>query len=113
MKISEILKQRGVFANEIRSRFKNGQIKLNGEKTNNLDLDVKFDDADNLIVHDVGEFIFKIISQNDVFASQLKIFDFETITESNLDNELKNIFSKFFIIRFSKKDIILVEKTKK
>lgn len=110
MKISEILKQRGVFANEIRSRFKNGQIKLNGETTENIDLDVKLDGAGNLTIHNLGEFLFSVISQNKIFALQLQIFDFESLPESNLDNELKNIFSKFFIIRFSKKDIILVEK---
>jgi len=112
MKISEILKLRGVFANEIRSRFKGGQIKLNGEKTDNLDLNVKFDNDGELITHDIGIFIFNLISKNKMFGTQLQIFDFETLPDSNLDNELKNIFSKFFIIRFSKKDIILVEKLK-
>ncbi len=112
MKISEILKQRGLFANEIRSRFKNGQIKLNGEKTDNLDLNVKFDDVGNLFIHDIGVFIFDLISQNKIFALQLKFFDFETLPISNIDNELKIVFNKFFIIRFSKKEVILVEKNK-
>jgi len=110
MKISEILKSRGVFANEIRQRFNNGQIKLNGESTENVDLYVKFDGEGELIVHEVGVFIFNLILKNKLFGLQLRFFDFETLSNSNLDNELKNIFSKFFIIRFSKKDIILVEK---
>lgn len=110
MKISEILKLRGIFANEIRQRFNNGQIKLNGESTENVELNVKFDDDGEIIVHEIGEFIFNLIKDNNLFGLQLRFFDFETIINSNLDNELKNVFSKFFIIRFSKKDIILVEK---
>jgi len=41
MKISEFLKNQGLFSNEIKDRFKNGQIKINGEviKTD-IELDI-------------------------------------------------------------------------
>jgi len=42
MKISEFLKNRGVFSNEIKARFQNGQIKINGETVKtDIDLNVK------------------------------------------------------------------------
>jgi len=104
MKISEVLKSMGLFSNDIRQRFKNGQIKINGEITNDIELDIKGE------ILNAGEFLFKLILENKIFGKQLRIFDFEILPDSNLDNELKNILSKFFIIRFSKKDIILVEK---
>jgi len=111
MKISEILKYQGLFSKEIRQRFKNGQIKLNGNITNDIELDVKFDDDDELIIFDAGDIIFKLILKDKKVYHQLLVFDYETISLSNLNCELKKFFDKYHIIRFSKKDIILIEKS--
>lgn len=119
MKIIEILKQKGLFANDIRIRFKNNQIKLNGEPTQDVDLDVELIEkiVDDIVIKeptiiDAGDFIFSLLKKNPMFVLQLKMFDFETLSESNVNCELKNILNNFFIIRFSKKDIIVVKKRK-
>lgn len=119
MKIIELLKRKGLFANDIRQRFKNGQIKLNGELIQDIDLDVELVEkivdekvSKEPIIIDAGDFIFSLLKMNKIFGTQLKMFDFETLSESNVNCELKDILSDFFIIRFSKKDIIVVKKRK-
>lgn len=121
MKISEILKRKGLFANDIRQRFKNGQIKLNGEVTTDIDLDIKPLKDEHQCkmwknvesgIFDAGDFIFFLIKNNNLFKLQLQIFDFESIPNSNLKNDLKKELDNFFIIRFSKKDVILVYRNK-
>ena len=113
MKIIDILKQKGLFANDIRARFKNNQIKLNGEITQDVNLNIELDEKNNAIIIDVGDFIFSLLKKNKMFGIQLKMFDFETMSESNVNCELKEILNNFFIIRFSKKDIIVVKKKNK
>jgi len=41
MKISDFLKEQGVFSNEIKARFQNGQIKINGEIVKDIDIPIK------------------------------------------------------------------------
>ena len=52
MRVSEILFSLDIPSNEIKTRFKNKQIKLNGEVIENIELDVN----DNFIM-EAGEFI--------------------------------------------------------
>jgi hypothetical protein len=113
MKISEILKLHGLFANDIRQRFNNKQIKLNGEATLNVDLDVdvKMDDGGDVEgIISAGDFIYNLISDKPSFILPLQIFDFETLSDSNINSELVTIFQKIHILRFSKKDIIVLTK---
>ena len=48
MKISEILKQRGLFAKDIKQRFQQRQIKINDEIVDDIDISIHqiFDGAD-------------------------------------------------------------------
>jgi hypothetical protein len=114
MKISEILKLHGLFANDIRQRFNNKQIKLNGEPSVNVDLDVELKINDNGDIDGIitaGDFIFNLISDNPLIIPQLKIFDFETLSESNINNKLTKVLKNYFILRFSKRDVIILTKT--
>ncbi len=116
MKISEILKQNGIFSNDIRQRFKNKQIKLNGEIVSNIDLDIELIPSKNDDSVDVaktvvaGDFISNIIKNDTTIFSKLQIFDFETLSDSNINSELKSMFDNFLILRFSKVDVLFLTK---
>ena len=110
MKISEILRSRGLFANDIRQRFKNKQIKLNGEPTLDIELNVELNDEDEVVIETAGNFLFKLIKNKPEFILPLQIFDFETLSDSNINNELTSTLRHFFILRFSKKDTLVMKK---
>lgn len=67
MTITDFLKGQGVFANDIKARFKNGQIRINGEIIKeDLELNVKDPTPDprfltkiNEIPFDAGDWIFQ------------------------------------------------------
>lgn len=62
MKIFDLLKQQGLFSNDIKAMVKNNQILLNWMPvTENLDLNVQMDKELNPIAIDCGDFIFKLI----------------------------------------------------
>ena len=105
MKISDILKSKGIYSKEIKARLSNGNIKLNDE-TIKEDIDLDIND-----VEDVGEFLFKLVS-NKNYVEQLKFFGLENIINSNINNDLTNFLNNFFILRFSKKDLLILKKNK-
>lgn len=93
MKISEFLKGQGVFSNEIKARFQNGQIKINGEVVkDDIELDVidptpdpRFKKQDNEIPFEAGDWIFQNLitwlsedKKKKLFVI-CQLFDIETI----------------------------------
>ena len=42
--------------------------------------------------------------------TQLKIFGFENLFDSNIDNELTKILNEFILIKISKKDSFILKK---
>lgn len=188
MKLFDILKQQGLFSNDIRTRIKNKQITINGEiATFDVDLNIKmlsddakiileklsnFDDNfkieidqnksqlfstllkitfgdDSILIEEVfsklnvnlpelitfkigemknilndflsqeiniatiresGEFICDLGKLNSIFITQMKIFGFENLFESNIKNELSNILNDHFLIKISKKDSFILNK---
>lgn len=72
IKISDLLKNEGVFSKEIKARFQNNQIKLNGETVKD---DIEFDIVESVPPIEAGEWIFtKLLSK--LTEDRKKIFLF-------------------------------------
>lgn len=115
MKLFDILKQSGLFANDIKVRIKNNQITLNGEIVkSDLDLDIELVENDkgekiaNII--ETGSFIVSLIKKNKIFGTQMKIFGFENLFDSEIKNELTDILREFIFIKTSKKENFILKK---
>lgn len=110
MKLFDILKQRGLFSSDIKTRIKNKQITVNGDVVNSdIELNIELEN-DNVKVFEIGDFIFNLIKSNKKISNQLMIFGIEDLFDSNIKNELTNILDQFFIIKTSKKEIFLLKK---
>ena len=123
MKLFDILKQFGLFSNDIKTRINNGQISINGEVIKeNLELEVELVDESNVKIIEVGDFICKLITSNqesntnsklacgEIFAIQLKIFGLENLFDSNINNELTKILNDYILVKMSKKEIFMLKK---
>ena len=102
MKLFELLKERGFFAKDIRSRFKNNQIKVNGEPVTE---DFELPKIDKII--DPGEAL-AILCQNDKWALQLSLIGLDNIIGSNIETDLKDKLQEFVFIKTSKKDSFVI-----
>jgi hypothetical protein len=117
MKISDILKGEGVFSNEIKSRFSNGQIRLNGEV-------VKSDiDLGNIEIIEAGEWIFNLITplskeKKNILFFIIDLFSVETlfsgdcqINDKPIENILPelNIIKKCKFLKASKKQMFIIK----
>lgn len=184
MKLFDILKQQGLFSNDIKNRIKNNQISINGEivkadldlnirtvaddakvlleKLANIDssiipisfkLDRKFNNIPTELIEEIenifnrlninlsellkinigeikeilndflsqqlniavikesGDFICELGKINSTFMTQLKLFGFENLFDSNIKNDLTDILNEFILIKLSKKDSIILKKT--
>jgi len=103
MKISEILKNKGLFSKDIKIRFNNKQILLN-DSILETDQDIEFI---NIIESD--EFIFNIC-KNHIWALRIKIFGLESLIDSNIKNDLTEFLDKYYLLRISKKELLILEK---
>lgn len=121
MKLFEILKQSGLFSNEIKARIKNGQITINNEVIkSDIDLNIELEDVlDTIFQEDIfiiakrieaSDLIVDLIKQNHLFFHQMNIFGFENLFSINIDNELTNILRQFLLVRTSKKELFLLKK---
>lgn len=115
MKLFDILKQHGLFVNEIKSMIKNRQILINFEPASeNVDLSVRIDENSSAIIMDCGDFLQKIIKskyvkdQPNIFTIQLQIFGLEGLVNTNIKNELSEILKPYIFIRLSKKETIVL-----
>jgi hypothetical protein len=126
MKLFDILKQQGIFSNDLRIRINNGQIFINGEVIKeNIELDVEMIDESNVKIIEAGDFVSKLLiskqkpntnsklTYGEIFAIQLKIFGIENLFDSNIDNELTKILNQHIIIKISKKEMFILKKIKK
>lgn len=188
MKLFDILKQQGLFSNDIKTRIKNNQISINNEVVkNDSDINIKtlsddvkiviekiskFNDNfkiefdhnntvifsvllqsvfnnDSLLIEEVfnklnvkipelitltifemkeilndflsqkidiavikesGEFICELGKLNPIFITQLKMFGFENLFDSNIKNDLTDILNQFILVKISKKESFLLKK---
>lgn len=118
MKISDILKKKGMFAKDIRIRLKNGQLRLNGEIIKEdvevTSMELSEDNNDELtiddIVQDAGDFLFFNIVGDPIWAIRCDIFGFETLFNSEIKNDLTDFLSMFNLLRISKKELIVIKK---
>lgn len=132
MKISDFLKVQGVFSNEIKARFSNGQIRINGEiiKTD-IDLNVFIPDTSKKfspvvdIPIDAGDWIFQnlvfVLSKEnkDKLFFITNLFDIETlfsggcqINNTPVEEILPelNIMKGHIFLRTSKKQMYILKK---
>ena len=109
MKISGILKSRGLFSNDIKIRFKNKQILLDN-KVLMSDIDLPLNNMDN--VYDVGDFIFNKISNNKIWSLRCVLFGFDTLfdIDRNFNDDLTDFLSDYHLLKISKKDSLILKK---
>ncbi len=113
MKLFEILKQSGLFSNDIKLRIKNNQITINSEVIkDNIELDVELDDKELVVITDADDFLFWTLmkNKNSNVSTQFKIFGFENLFGSNIKNDLTDILNEFIFVRTSKKETFLLKK---
>lgn len=114
MKLFDIIKKQGLFANELRQRVKNGQILLNGEMIeSDIELDIETEEIKDeivAIVTEPGDLLCDIIKNNPELIPQLKFFSIEGLIDSNIQNNLTNILNQFIAIRISKKEMFMLKK---
>ena len=137
MKISEFLKNQGLFSNEIKDRFKSGQIKINGEILRE-DKDLPFKDptpdprfnfrqfSPNSILppYEAGEWIFVNLitkmtpEKKKILFLFVNIFDLETIfsggcmiNDKPIEDILPelNVIKGHFFLRVSKKQSFILK----
>lgn len=102
MKISEILLQNGLFSKEIKDKLNAGQIFINGIPTKeNIEL------GEITFQQEIGCFICELC-KNTSWSRQLNFIGPEDLVESNVKNDLTTHLSNFRIIRFSKKNAIVI-----
>jgi hypothetical protein len=123
VKISEILKQQGLFSNDIKTRIKNKQIFINGESISddlefdcsiikNVNKDVTGVEFGNDIVEvfDAGDFVFDLVS-NRKWLARIQVFGIENLFDTNIENDLTLFLKKFIFVKISKKQIFVIKKT--
>lgn len=114
MKLFEILKQQGLFSNEIKARVKNNQISINTEIVkSDIELDIETETIDEIITPltiDPGDLLFDLIKAKQYNITQLKIFGLEGMIDSNIKNDLTEILNQFIFVRISKKETFLLKK---
>lgn len=130
MKISDFLKQQGVFTNDIKARFTNGQIRINGDVIKeDIDLNVKDPTPDlrfllNWEPFEAGDWIFtKIISglskeKKDMLFLIVNLFDIETLFSGGCQLNNKpveeilpelNVMKGNLFLRTSKKQMFILK----
>ena len=131
MKISDFLKQQGVFSNDIKARFTNGQIRINGDVIkDDIDLNVKDPTPnpkfikDELEPFEAGDWIFtKIISglskeKKDMLFLIINLFDIETLFSGGCQLNDKpveeilpelNVMKGNLFLRTSKKQMFILK----
>lgn len=126
VKLSEILKQQGLFSQDIKARLKNRQMSINGEAIGeDVELDVvvvenKKKDITGVPfggevakVTDAGVFLFSVISNRSDWLLKIKMFGFEELFDSNIENDLTIFLKKFMFLKTSKKQLFILEKCQK
>lgn len=108
--LSDILKSKGVFSKEIKTRIANKQILVNG---NPVDNDVKLDiDFWGQFV-DSGEFVSQILQKNQIWFLRIKFLGIDALMSGEIENDLTEFLNEFIFIRISKKESFFLKKKMK
>lgn len=118
MKISDILKEWGLFSKDIHLRLKNGQFRLNGDvikeniEITSLELSDDFDNeiTINDIVQDAGDFLFFNVVNNPIWLFRCQTFGFEELFNSDINNDLTIFFNQFNLLKISKREFLVIKK---
>lgn len=117
--IQKILLKHGIFSQDIRIRIKNGQIKLDGEPITDsrMELDIEFDEEDkNFKFQEFPDFLFNILIKGGLGRELLlgtwtAGVDLDSLSQTNINNNLVDVFRKIHIVRISSgKAIVLIKK---
>jgi len=117
MRLSNILRNLGLFSNDIKARIKSGQIEINGEKIredveiNNCIFsipDARFKSFENPNIFEAGDFLCKHILTNKIWKLQCQTFGIEALW--NFDNDLSKFFSDFLFLKVSKRQMFILRK---
>ena len=120
--IQKILLKHGVFSKDIKVKIKNEQLKLNGETItdSHMELDIEYDeDNKDFKFQELGDFLFTILIKGGrcrklLLASWEAGIDIDSLSETNIDNNLIDVLKKVYILRISKREaIVLIKKLKK
>lgn len=122
VKLSEILKQQGLFSQDIKARINNKQISINGcpvsedveidcvvKKNTKKDVTGKEFGGDIVDTIDAGVFLFDLLS-NKVWAARIKVFGIEELFDSNIENDLTFFLKSFIFLKISKKQSLVIKK---
>jgi len=116
LKISQILKESGLFSTDIKGRFNNGQIQLNGivikaDVEISVAVSVNEKDEEKVISTEVGDFVFNLI-KNDTWKKRLQLMGVDAFFGEDCDikNDLSEHLKSFTLLRFSKRDAIVLNK---
>lgn len=106
MELYEFLKEYGLNANDIKARFSNKQILVNGGVSTK-----EFDIGNISEVYDQGFFMKKLqkLPLWEKHSQQIMFWGLENLLESNIQNDLIKFLSNFKMIQISKDDIIFVK----
>lgn len=103
MTITQLLLTRNLFSKDIKQRFASSQIKVNDEV---ITKDIELNATEFM---DIGEFIIHLIEKG--FVNKMFFFRVEPMMEgSNVDNAYTKYLNEFIIVRYSKKDAIILKK---
>lgn len=109
MKLSDILKEMRIFSQDIKSRFKNGQIAINGEVIK-ADVEIPISDFDKVIP--AGDFIFNILNNAEFKNASIafNILGVENLFggETNINSALTRHLKDFWLLKISKKEFFVI-----
>ena len=118
MKISEILKNQGVFSKDIKQRFQQNQIRINGESVQDIDIPVHciFDGADWFFINffsklnkDQKEMLIRLIFFTDSLETLFDGgFSINDVSFETLLPEL-SILKEYLFLRTSKREFLIIE----
>lgn len=87
-----------------------GLLKLNIGEIKEILNDFLSQQINIALIKESGDFICELGKMKPIFMTQLKIFGFENLFDSNIDNELTKILNEFILIKISKKDSFILKK---
>ena len=99
MKLFDYLKTKGFYANDLRNRFKGGNIMVNGTRVL-----ADYEISESTEWTQIDDFIVDLCS-NKKWASQIWLVGLENIVGSNIDTDLKDFLRENPVLRLSKKQI--------
>jgi hypothetical protein len=100
----------GIFSKDLKVRFGNKQIKLNGETVDkDHELNVARDEAGNFITEELGDFIFHNIIPNEVWTKRVELFGLENLFNSNIQNDLTEFLKQFAVIKTGRNKLTVIK----